>query len=41
MVEYYDEFRKIKFQIYDIGYIDRVERFTGNLSERLSEEEQR
>ena len=37
MAEYCEEFRNIEFQIYDMGYIDKIERFTGNLSDKASQ----
>ena len=37
MAEYCEEFRKIEFQIHDMGYIDRVERFTDRIGERASQ----
>lgn len=37
MAEYCEEFRKIEFQIHDMGYIDRVERFTRGIGERASQ----
>ena len=34
MAEYCEEFRKVEFQIHDMGYIDRVERFTEKIGEK-------
>src|SRR5271170_6251918 len=36
MAEYCEEFRNIEFQIHDMGYIDKVERFTERIGERAS-----